>query len=316
MRQFKHDGVEANKKYPEPWTLWHRFNAVPFPNIREVARYCPLIAAILAPLSTLLDIPALTQRWYALNGELQEDPTVSIVLSAIGLALNVLANALLLYRFTAHSIHNNSVATRISLLSWMGKTIVAAANLIVFGILTRNAPGYSFREGFWCAVVSIIDSGIIVAVLLIHYIYFFREKAEADVDVRMQGKQFLVSVTIFIAILAIQALAFCQIEEWTYLDSIYFSIQTALTIGFGDYTPTHTAGKILVFVFSVLTISQLGNEIAVIVEFFGDRARERRDKWRQQYEGMMHKEANKKNPDAGLLEEMALIHQINTRQDL
>jgi potassium channel subfamily K len=316
MPEFKHDGVEAGKHSSQLMALWHRFNAVPMPKIREVARYCPLIAAILAPLSTLLDIPALTQRWYALNGVLQEDPKVSIALSAIGLALNVLANSLLLYRFTAHSIRNNSIATRVSLLAWLGKTIVAAVNLIVFGIMTRNDPGYSYREGFWCAVVSIIDSGIIVAVLSIHYMYFFRQKAEADIDVRLQGKQFLLSVTIFITILAIQALVFCKIEGWTYLDAIYFSVQTALTIGYGDFTPTQTSGKILVFVFSVLTISQLGNEIAVIVDFFSARAEERRDMWRQQYEGMMHKEANKEHPDAGLLEEMALIHQINTRQDL
>jgi len=132
----------------------------------------------------------------------------------------------------------------------------------------------------------------------------------------MQGKQFLLSVTVFIAILAIQALAFCKIEGWTYLDSIYFSVQTALTIGFGDLTPTHTSGKVLVFVFSVLTISQLGNEIAVIIDFFGARAAERREKWKELYEGAMHREANKKNPNAGLMEEMALIHQINARQDL
>ena len=241
---------------------------------------------------------------------------MSIVLSAVGLALNVLANALLLYRFTVHSVKNNALATRISLLAWLGKAIVAAVNLIVFGLLVNNSPGYSYDEGFWCAVVSIIDSGIIVIVLLVHYIYFFREKEEADVDVRMQGKQFLLSVTIFIGVLAIQALVFSKIEGWSYVDSIYFSVQPALTIGFGDYSPEHTAGKILVFVFSVLTISLLGNEIAVIVDFFGARADERRDKWKKIYEGEMHRAANEQNPDAGLMEEMALIHQINTRQDL
>lgn len=95
-----------------------------------------------------------------------------------------------------------------------------------------------------------------------------------------------------------------------------FSTQTALTIGFGDYSPTSTAGKVLVFIFSVLTISQLGNEIGNIISFFSSLAQQRRDSWRRKYEGAMHREANSLRPNASLLEEMALIAQINRREEL
>jgi potassium channel subfamily K len=234
----------------------------------------------------------------------------------VGLGLNVLANLLLLFRFSASTSAYTSIATLISLLSWIGKTAVAAVNLILFGILTRNGPGYSFAEGFWCAVVSIIDAGIISCLLLLHYFYAFRHKSDTEFDLRMQGRQFMLSVTAFVFILAIQALAFNQIEGWSYLDSIYFSVQTALTIGFGDFTPDQAAGKALVFVFSVLTISQLGNEIALIIAFISAHANERRDRWRRRYEGVMHREANVKRPDAGLIEEMALIHQINSHEEM
>jgi potassium channel subfamily K len=94
------------------------------------------------------------------------------------------------------------------------------------------------------------------------------------------------------------------------------SRQTALTIGFGDIKPATTAGKILVFPFSVLTISQLGNEIALIIGFISSRAEERRARWRLKYEAAMHREANKLRPKASLVEEMALIHQINTREEM
>lgn len=36
--------------------------------LHGLARVLPLVTAILAPMSTLLDIPAVTQRWYALFG--------------------------------------------------------------------------------------------------------------------------------------------------------------------------------------------------------------------------------------------------------
>ncbi len=93
-------------------------------------------------------------------------------------------------------------------------------------------------------------------------------------------------------------------------------MQTALTIGYGDFTPVTTAGKILVFPFSVLTISQLGNEIALIITFISARAEDRRSKWRKRYEGAMHREANELRPKASLVEEMALIHQINSREEM
>lgn len=96
----------------------------------------------------------------------------------------------------------------------------------------------------------------------------------------------------------------------------YFSVQTALTIGYGDFTPTTTAGKVLIFPFSVLTISQLGNEIALIISFISARSAERRERWKRRYEAAMHQEANALRPKASLLEEMALIHQINSREEM
>ncbi|KAK8869612.1 hypothetical protein IAR55_000179 [Kwoniella newhampshirensis] len=284
-------------------------------HVRSIAKYCPLVSAILAPLSTLLDIPALSQHWYLKEGVAQPDFKASIVLSAIGLALNVIANVLLVVRFSSKDPFWVNHSTKWSLLFWILKTVVALANLIAFGILARNQSGYSYSEGFWCAVVSVIDAGIISITLTLHYFEAFGSDKHDTSDVRAEGKKFILSVQLFMAILAIQSLVFCKIENWTYADGIYFSVQTALTIGYGDYHPLTTAGKVLVFPFSVLTISQLGNEIALIIGFISSRADERRDKWRRRYEGAMHREAMAVRPRATLTEEMALIHQINGREE-
>lgn len=118
---------------------------------------------------------------------------------------------------------------------WIAKTGVAAANLIFFGIISRNGDGWTFAEGFWfvgntydritsdfnrCAVVSIIDSGIITLALLFHYFLAFDKDNEDNKAVRTEGRRFMLSVTFFIAILAIQSLVFCKIESWAYADSM------------------------------------------------------------------------------------------------
>ncbi|KAL7423995.1 Potassium channel [Cryptotrichosporon argae] len=280
-----------------------------------VAKYCPLIAAIAAPFATLMDIPALTQHWYSYNGVEQKDPTVNLVLSSVELALSFIANALLVVRFSSQTPFWWRTGTRLSLVLWIIKTLVALVNLIVFGATTRNGNGYTYDEAFWCAVVSLIVSGMITFVLIFHYIFAFGRPAIDRKDVRQEGRKFMLSVTAFMVLLAIQSLVFCKIESWAYLDAIYFSVQTALTIGYGDFTPTTTAGKVLIFPFAVLTISQLGNEISLIIGFIAGRADARRDKWRKRYEGAMHREANKVRPHASLTEEMALVHQINKREE-
>ena len=33
------------------------------------------------------------------------------------------------------------------------QTILSTVNLVVFGALTRNSPGFAYDEGFWCACV-------------------------------------------------------------------------------------------------------------------------------------------------------------------
>ena len=125
----------------------------------------------------------------------------------------------------------------------------------------------------------------------------------------------MLSVTAFMSIIALQALVYSRLEHWSYADGIYFSIQTAFTIGYGDLTPTTPATKALIFPFAILTISQLGNEISLIVAFIRERSHERRRVWRRQYEGAIHREARLLRPNATLVEEMRLVHDINKREE-
>jgi hypothetical protein len=64
-------------------------------------------------------------------------------------------------------------------------------NLIVFGALSRNSPGYSYLEGFWCAVVSVIVSGTIAVFLIFHCesIYYISQFFET---INTQGSRHMI----------------------------------------------------------------------------------------------------------------------------
>lgn len=63
---------------------------------------------------------SLQQHWYSKYGVPQKDFTASIILSAIGLAFNLIANALLVARFSA-SERYWYIATKLSLVCWIAK---------------------------------------------------------------------------------------------------------------------------------------------------------------------------------------------------
>lgn len=318
-------------------------------SLRNIAQYMPLIAAIAAPMSTLMDIPALSVRSLG-KGFLEHLPSVANrCRSNTGTATTVTCNPIpqsvcacqqsafssmcsqtcccssdsrQLRSLSGDGVSSGSkcrlhslTTCRLSLLCWITKTILAIVNLLVFGAGQRNGPGYSYDQGFWCAVVSCIISGCISFCLLVHYLLVFGKPEWDKEEIRLEGRKFMLSVTTFIGLIGIQAMVFNFIEEWGYLNAIYFSVQTALTVGYGDYVPTTAVGKVLIFPFAVLTISLLANEVSIIIDFIQNRAQDKRDKWRKNYAVAMHKEALARQPYATLIDEMSLIHQINLHQE-
>ncbi|KAJ9106246.1 hypothetical protein QFC21_001391 [Naganishia friedmannii] len=134
--------------------------------------------------------------------------------------------------------------------------------------------------------------------------------------VRLAGRHFMLSIAFLFFFIGIQALVYSRIEHWSYFDGIYYSIVTMLTIGFGDFSPETVAGKILVLPFAVVTISQLANEVSIIVQYFSGKQNERRAIWRRRYETTFRQEAEKRNPEATLAEEIRLIDEIARREEL
>ncbi len=70
-------------------------------------------------------------------------------------------------------------------------------------------------------------------------IRFFRALWQSLKDPEFQAL-FLLVVTM----LASGALFYRQVEGWSLLDSLYFSVITLTTVGYGDFSPSTTAGKI------------------------------------------------------------------------
>ncbi len=55
-------------------------------------------------------------------------------------------------------------------------------------------------------------------------------------------------------VLFIGTIAYHFIEGWSFIDSLYFSVVTLTTIGFGDFAPQTDAGKLFTILYIIMGI--------------------------------------------------------------
>ncbi|MEL0275122.1 MAG: potassium channel family protein [Flavobacteriaceae bacterium] len=58
-------------------------------------------------------------------------------------------------------------------------------------------------------------------------------------------------------ILAIGTITYHYLEGWSWIDALYFSIITLTTIGYGDFSPQTTAGKLFTIVYIIIGIGMI-----------------------------------------------------------
>jgi hypothetical protein len=94
------------------------------------------------------------------------------------------------------------------------------------------------------------------------------------VDPQFRALTFLVVV-----LLGSGTLFYWRFEGWSVLDSVYFSVITLTTVGYGDFSPETTAGKVFTIVYVLIglgiLVSFLGAVAGHAVEARVDRRRRR-----------------------------------------
>jgi len=128
------------------------------------AQMTPLMAATLGPLSVLLGIPTLTQRWHGYvlippllpNGTSNfvelPDPPLNLALAGVSLFCEVVGNALLILRF---SNFHTKITTWASYAFWIAKIILGTTNYVQFGITHPETGNIIYLQGFWVHHLSL-----------------------------------------------------------------------------------------------------------------------------------------------------------------
>lgn len=138
--------------------------------------------------------------------------------------------------------------------------VVNLVALIIFGVEHAHPDGYVLSTAFWLTAASACVAAASVA-LLIFDGTLTGWYSRGGTGVSGQQRSLVLTWDFFVFLILIGSVAYRYlIIGATYLDTIYFCVQSALTVGFGDVT-LNTTGAIVfsVFwnVFGILTFALL-----------------------------------------------------------
>lgn len=94
----------------------------------------------------------------------------------------------------------------------------------------------------------------------------------------LEDEKFRALLYLTALILAIGTFFYHSVEGWEWLDSLYFSVITLTTVGYGDFTPKTNIGKIFTIIYIFIGLGVLIGFITPIGEYIVDRRLERLQK--------------------------------------
>jgi voltage-gated potassium channel len=85
----------------------------------------------------------------------------------------------------------------------------------------------------------------------------------------MKDKDFRNLFLWLFSIIVLGSWFYMRVEHWTFLNSLYFSITTLATVGYGDFYPHTVAGKIFTIFYILVGIGLLSGFIVLLAERSG-----------------------------------------------
>ncbi|ORY73112.1 hypothetical protein BCR35DRAFT_307383 [Leucosporidium creatinivorum] len=246
-------------------------------------RYLPILSGLVCPFSVLLDIPGLTERWYVrTNGytvvETQPNPIILDVGQAVSMALGVLANLGLIVRFLERKPY---AGTWVAIIALTAHDIINITIVVTFGVVHRIDDGFTYGDAYWMTVASTVASVVCNITLIIDLVRTkdFRRYGSGLTE---KQRSLVIAVMLFLCYVGLGSLCFSfLIPELSYIDSLYFTICTVSSVGFGDILPTSTGSRVFSFFYDVAGLVLLAFTIAIaretIIETFEASYRARRD---------------------------------------
>ncbi|KAF2764407.1 voltage-gated potassium channel [Teratosphaeria nubilosa] len=250
---------------------------------------CPLLAGTFGPVASGFSICALAWCWRVFlppgvpdeHGIYIKDPSWLIALNAVSLFFAVLGNATLLFNMTQRMPFHIAQPITITGFFLAGILLIADVAAVnassTYWLTGNNAPGShhaltsAYYYALWAAVFYMLIG------FLMCFTVYGANKGYYDKDFRLTPPQrtLMIQTMYFVAYLLLGALVFSHVEDWEYLNAVYWADVTVLTVGLGDFSPKTRIGRGLLFPFALGGVLTVGLVVGSIRSLVLERGREK-----------------------------------------
>ncbi len=77
-------------------------------------------------------------------------------------------------------------------------------------------------------------------------------------------------------VLAIGTVMYHYLEDWSWIDSLYFSVITLSTIGYGDFSPQTDLGKVFTIIYIIIGIGIILNFINTLHNHYSESRKDQK----------------------------------------
>jgi len=247
----------------------------------------PMIAGTLGPVASAFSICALCRPWVqylppgtdVTEATFVDDPNWLTIVNALQLVIAIVANAFLLLNMAKRV--RFSIAQPITIVGWYTSSIMLIGLLGAASESLGKGPAppdqYIWSQALWYGIWAAILYFVTSSLMVVTFIGAWKDKYPKDFMLTMSQRTLMLQTVMFLVYLLLGALLFSHLEEWNYLDTVYWANVTLFTIGLGDYYPTTTVAQALLIPYAFIGVISLGLVIASIRSLMLERGRKRLD---------------------------------------
>ena len=200
-------------------------------------------------------------------------------MNAVQLAIALIANIFLLLNMARRV--RFAVAQPITMVGWYFSSFALIA-------LTATASGplqagispeknMVWSQAFYYAIFSAILYLAVASLMVVTFYGAWTGHYPKDFQLTNSQRTLMLQTIMLLMYLLVGALVFSHIEDWAYLDAVYWADVTLFTIGFGDFAAETALGRALLFPFALVGVISLGLVIGSIRSLALERGRHRLD---------------------------------------
>jgi potassium channel subfamily K len=181
-----------------------------------------------------------------------------LAINGISLVLALGANLALLLNM-ARKI-SFSIALPITIIGWYIASVLLIALVAVTSSQLRlpSPPDHALTQAYYYAIIAAVLYFIVSSLLVVTVYGALRGHYDRAFKLTMSQRSLMLQTIAFMVYLLGGAAVWAHIEDWQYLDALYWADFTLLTIGTGDYAPMTHLGRALLFPYAIGGIIMLG----------------------------------------------------------